>query len=270
MNQTIINVTELTTNAPKFKDSKLQAHTSAIISIYTDASKFVEKKNRELAAILSQILSEKCYIADGFKSVEEYAEKTFGIKKSNAYALAKAGTLYSDEKVPAEVKALSPSKLVELSKVKPEEIAAAIKAGKIKPDSTQKELRDFAKEQTAISPKSAVVDNYTARVVNMNLSGKILEVLNQPHTIEYFHEVIAAYVQENNLSVLPVETVKLSKTVPIKHLDQKKKVIDRYLYVTENFGLVVEYYIYIPPKKKEAPKFTRDELMAMLAELDKK
>lgn len=270
MAQSIITISEMSTEKRNFKSSALSSYTAKIVTIYSDASKFVEKKNRELATILAAIKTEKCYEADGFKSVADYAEQVFGIKRVNAYALATAGEIYSSDKTPESVKALSPSKLVELSKVPVDKVAEAMKAGTISKDSTQKELREFAKIATSKEEKPIVLAEYTARPVQSTIPA-LEKLFSEPHTIQFFKNAVVDFIQNNNLSIMPVEVIDLKKTVPIDHLDQTKKVIDRTLFITENLSLVLEFYAYRKPVEKSngKPKFTKEQLLAMLAEFDK-
>lgn len=67
----------------------------------------------------------------------------------------------------------------------------------------------------------------------------------------------------------PVEIIKLpkGKVAP----DDNKATLNRRLYLNRSFSIVVEFLTYTPPKpskKAPTPKYTREELQAMLAQLD--
>ena len=68
MSNAIISITELTpATSRKFKDPRLTEATKRIAAIYTDAAKFVDTKNREIASILAEVMEAKSYEKDGFK-----------------------------------------------------------------------------------------------------------------------------------------------------------------------------------------------------------
>ena len=164
MSNAIITITELTpATSRKFKDPRLTEATKRIAAIYTDAAKFVDTKNREIASILAEVMESKAYEKDGFKSVGDYAKEVFGINRQNAYSLAAAGKVYNDKNAPAALKAMTPSKLAEVAKVPTETLTKAIEDGKITADTTQKDLRDFATAATTKSDKVEVLNSYTAR-----------------------------------------------------------------------------------------------------------
>lgn len=264
----ILNITELNpATTRKFKDARLADATKRIAAIYTDAAKFVDTKNREIASILSQVMDEKSYEKDGFKSVGDYALEVFGIKRQNAYALASAGKVYNDKSAPAELKAMTPSKLAEVAKVDAAEIKKAIADGTIKSDSTQKELRDFAAQVKQKSEKPKIVEKYTVRACSIGIAERDVDNYNTARTIDEWDEYFMDYMQSLS-PVRPPEIIKLSKTAPINVPDAKKASVQRHLYVCDTFSLVVEFYVEKKQAKPAKPKFTREQLMAMLAELD--
>lgn len=136
-----------TINAPatfSFKDAKLNAYSAEIAKIGADMA----QRNVELAKIFGKIKAEKCYEADGFKSVAEYAEMTFGVKRAMAYQLANVGErFYNQTTATAKTVTamLTPANLAEISGMTDGQINHALKSGKISEKSTQKELRNLAK-----------------------------------------------------------------------------------------------------------------------------
>lgn len=254
-----------------FKDKRLAQATAQIAKLYTDMAKVVDTKNREFASILSKVKTEKSYEADGYKSVADYAEKVFGLSRSNAYALSAAGDIYNDAKAAPEVKALSPSKLAEVSNVPVEKLAADIKAGTISVDTTQKDLREYAKAATATEEKPKVLDRYTARLVSNATPDSLAAILETPRIMDEWDEVISQYIIDTCTPTRRPEAIKISKSQPHSDPLAEKKTVSRMLYITENAAFAFEFYTYTEPKKSAKPgkpKFTKEQLLAMLAEFD--
>ena len=79
------------TNRPKFLNKDLEKATVYIFSC--DAQ--VRARQYDIAAILAEIDNKKLYKDDGFASAAEYANVTFGMQKTLAYALIEVGTNYT-------------------------------------------------------------------------------------------------------------------------------------------------------------------------------
>ena len=79
------------TNRPKFLNKDLEKATVYIFSC--DAQ--VRARQYDIAAILAEIDTKKLYKDDGFASAAEYANVTFGMQKTLAYALIEVGTNYT-------------------------------------------------------------------------------------------------------------------------------------------------------------------------------
>lgn len=268
MSNAIITITELTpATTHKFKDPRLAEATKRIAAIYTDAAKFVDTKNREIASILAEVMDAKSYEKDGFKSVGDYAKEVFGINRQNAYSLATAGKVYNDKNAPAALKAMSPSKLAEVAKVPTETLTKAIEDGKITADTTQKDLRDFATAATK-SDKVQVLNNYTVRPCVPSVSERDKDTYTAARTLPEWEDYFMEYMRSLAPSRTP-EVIKLPKTTTPGNPDAKKATVERRLFTSDNFSLVVEFYIAKPEPKPAKPKFTKEQLLAMLAELDK-
>lgn len=153
MNELILS----TTNAPAkftFKNAKLNEisakiaeQSAAMNSVYNAAKEGAEAINKALAPLFGELMASKCYKDDGFKSVADYAEKTFGMTKSMAYMLARVGEAFyntSSEDAKKARETLSTSKLAELTGVDKKDIGKAIKDGKLANDTSLAECRDFA------------------------------------------------------------------------------------------------------------------------------
>lgn len=269
MSNSIISITELTpATARKFKDPRLAEATKKIAAIYTDAAKFVDTKNREIASILAEVMEAKSYEKDGFKSVGDYAKEVFGINRQNAYSLATAGKVYNDKNAPAALKSMTPSKLAEVAKVPADTLKKAIEDGKITADTTQKDLREFAAAATVKSDKAEVLNNYTARPCVPMVSERDADTYAVARTLPEWEDYFMDYMQSLSPSRTP-EIIKLPKTTTPGNPNSKKATVERRLFTSDNFSMVVEFYTIKPEPKAVKPKFTKEQLLAMLAELEK-
>lgn len=253
-----------------FKDERLAKYTQRITAIYNDAAAYADTKNREIAKILAEVVAKDALKKDGFKSVADYANKCFGIARQNAYALANAGKVYNDVKAPAELKAMTPSKLAELSGVDPKDLKKAIEDGTITHDTTQKDLRDFAAKSKSDGKawKAEIIDLYTARPCCPALLDETAESMKTPRTFEEWDVWFSDYVGRVAPNSGAVEVVKLPNGKAT--LDAKKPTVLRRLYFNRAYSVVVEYHKHVAEKPTGAPsksKFTREQLLAMLAEM---
>lgn len=270
----IITLNNVTISERTFKDDRLAKATQRITAIYNDAAKYADTKNREIAKILGEVADKKAYEKDGFKSVADYASKVFGIATQNAYALARAGKVYNDNNAHPELKAMSPSKIAELSAVDTKVVNSALEAGEITHESTQKALREFAdKVKTDNEDKNVVVlDTFTAKPCIHIITDEMADTFAMAKTLDEWDDFFMDYVVNAvpaNVPVSPIEIVKLPKGKADP--SASKATINRRLYFNHTFSVVVEFYKYTAPKatKPTKPtKFTREQLLAMLAEVD--
>lgn len=146
-----------TTNIPakfSFKNAqlnkisaKIAEQSAAMNSVYNAAKEGAEAVNKALAPLFGELMASKCYKDDGFKSVADYAEHTFGMSKSMAYMLARVGEAFyntgsEDAKLARET--LSTSKLAELTGTDKKVVGDAIKDGDLTADTSLAACRDFA------------------------------------------------------------------------------------------------------------------------------
>lgn len=267
----IITLNPIETTARTFKDERLKKATERITAIYADAAKYADTKNREIAKILADVSDKKAYESDGFKSVADYAATVFGIARQNAYALANAGKVYNDNGAHPELKKMSPSKIAELSTVDSKALTAALDAGTISHDTAQKALREFADKAKAENAnndeKPVVLDTFTARPCAPFISDEQADTFASPKTIDeweqWFIDHVATISPES-----PVEVVKLPKGKV--DTSSSKATINRRLFFNRGYSIVVEFFKYTKPatKKNAQPKFTKEQLLAMLAEME--
>lgn len=272
----IITLNPITAAARTFKDDRLTKATQRISSIYTDAAKYADAKNREIAKILADVADKKAYEADGFKSVADYASTVFGIARQNAYALANAGKVYNDKNSHPELQAMSPSKIAEIASVDSKAVNAALEAGEITHETTQKALREFAEKakNDSETAKAVVVAMFTARPCVPSLTEEEADNFAAAKTLDDWDDYFMQYVADatpNYCKISPVEIIKLPKGKVDP--DAKKSTVNRRLYFNRNFSIVVEFFTYTAPKPKPsksspAPKYTKEQLLAMLAEME--
>lgn len=268
-NVNMITVSPVEMHEHTFKDAYLTKATQKIEKIYTDAVTYAEDKNREIAKILSDVAAKNAYAKDGFKSVADYAAQTFGMQKSRAYALANAGKVYNDKNAPEQMKALSPFKLAELNRLIPSQAADAITSGAITENSTEKEIREYVTQKIAETEKPKVLPSYTVRICGQGFES-IMETLTSPRTVDAWDELFTNLLHERHPGQ-EVTTVSLPKASV--NPDSKKKTISRRLYICHDEAAAIELFEYRQEKPKperaaKKPKFTREQLMAMLAEMD--
>lgn len=214
----------------------------------------------------------KAYEADGFKSVADYAYTVFGISRQNAYALANAGKVYNDKSAHPELQAMTPSKLAELAAIDSKAVTSALDAGEITHDTTQKALREFAEKVKSKndSETPVVLDTFTAHPCISMVTDQQADLFGAGKTLDEWDEWFVDYV--SNISTGDeVEVIKMpkGKTGPTA----AKHTVNRRLYFTRGYYIVVEFYKYVPPKAKKeskpaATKFTKEQLLAMLAEME--
>lgn len=146
---------ELTIATPAtmtFKSAALAKETRTIAAIGAD----IKTRNVELAKAFGRIKSGKLYEEDGFKSVAEYAEKIFGIKKAMAYQLATVGERFynADSGTAKKLSEMLPTtSLAEISGMTDDQLETAIGSGAINEFKTQAELREVAKANKDQKPK---------------------------------------------------------------------------------------------------------------------
>lgn len=229
MKNEMMSLIPMNTALPTFKSSALQKATNKIINIYTDAAKYADRKNREIAKILADVAESKAYEEDGFNSVSDYASVIFGMKKANAYALASAGRIYNNPDIPASMKELSPSKLAELSRLDTETVVKAIESGEISKDNTQKELREYVSSMKPAITREKKEKLYTA---NPHVpTSDVSRFIDSPATLEWWDDRYIKVMSELN-----------GDTQVIK-LPSDGKILRR-LYLSATASLVIDFEEY--------------------------
>lgn len=250
-----------TANAPakfSFKNAKLNElsakiaeQTANMNSVYNAAKEGAEAVNKALAPLFGELLSSKCYVDDGFKSVADYAEQTFGMGKSMAYMLARVGKEYHNEGGELTAKAvetLSTSKLAELTGVDRVAVAKAVESGELSADSSLADCRAFAAAHKKPG-KERVVPTFTLHVYPQSiLEGPVAENVIK----EDMYEAAAAHLISGGNADSEAEvffaTAKLD--------GDKASAAQHFIaYTSRGFTLMFEYRPYVskPIKKEAAP-----------------
>ena len=153
----------ITTNGnDNFNDPALSAATKLIFKLGDG----IKKNWFAIAATVAKVEESKCYESDGFESVHEWTEKTFGIKKSASYTLLTIGRDYTRTITNAKgavtgyASNLTDDPNNDFSKTQIEKMLPAghdvaetlVKDGKITPDMTAKKIEKIIKME--IAPES--------------------------------------------------------------------------------------------------------------------
>lgn len=262
MKNELITVNPISAVSIQFKNPALNKATQRIVTIYLDAAKYAETKNREIAKILGNIAEQKSYLDDGFLSVAEYAHETFGIQTNNAYKLANAGKVYNSASAPAQLKELPPSKLAEIASLPEETVKEGIENGSISKDKTQKELREFAASKKERKKPEGKVKKYIARACSKDLTIETLLLKGGvPSTMEEWDERFLEYVGEGK----ECESCKLpSIKVPKSNTTNETTTILRKAYYSRSNSVVIEFAEWDP--KKVGEKMTPAEILTLSEE----
>lgn len=272
-----------------FNNPALDKSTEIIASALVKFAAQEELKNRAIAKELGKIKTTKSYESAGFKSVSEYAEEVFGMKKGMSYALAAAGEVYNDPKASQGLKDMTPTNLSVIASMDREMIEKDVSSGKIGKATTQAELKEYRKN--AVKTKSGgsveVVKMYNMYVPGRGFfvgiddtgshgwTGTIQDFDRRDlhsGTIEYWDGFMKTHYGAS------LEIINLPKGPA--YIDGKpgdKKTVTRKLYISHDFEMAVEFYETTPvnhklekktSKKKDITKMTRDEIVAYLANMD--
>lgn len=163
---TIKRNTEIKLNSPE-----LAKATDEIFAIYGKAGAEVDalrakanrKKDeigREVAKILGRVSTAEAYKVDGFKSVEDYAQKVLDMPKATAYALAAYGRAINDPKANKKLLEMSPFNFDAIKSLGLPAINAALENNEISPDMTQKELKEYRDAHKPESGKAKILPRF--------------------------------------------------------------------------------------------------------------
>lgn len=106
-----------------------------------------------IAVQLDKIDSEKLYEDDGYKSVIDYAEHVFDLKKTVVYSLIKVGRKYTNKdllcsNLPHDDKDFTPHQIVKMLPLG-DDVVSYVESGELSPDMSCREIEKFVKEVKA-------------------------------------------------------------------------------------------------------------------------
>lgn len=265
MNELILSTTKAPTKF-SFKSAKLNEisakiaeQSAAINSVYNAAKEGAEAVNKALAPLFGELMASKCYKDDGFKSVADYAEQTFGMSKSMAYMLARVGeTFYNSNSEDAKLarETLSTSKLAELTSVDKKDIGDAIKSGELSVEAPLATCRDFAMAHKKPG-KEKVVATFNVR----SMDG---EAVLENVTKEQMFELTAHAVAANGHAGDGGEVL----FAPAKLNGDKASAAQHFIaYTSTGYTRMYEYRPYVKPATKGKGKREKFDLAAYIASL---
>lgn len=253
----LINATVKAPTSFTFKNKKLNEISIRIARIGDDMS----KKNMELAKLLGTVKRDELFKDDGFKSVAEYADTTFGIQKSLAYQLAKVGERFylSENSTAKTVSAmLPPSNLAELVNMKDEDIQKAIDEKEITPSTTQKTLRSVAAGVKHTKPK--VLEQYSVDIEIVH-TGVVDRMHFDKATIPDVCDEVRNKFNTHLEDAIDKQFVREGKYDGEYHKGVR-------IYLCKNGAMAKLTYGIVDKTKStepKKPKFTRAQLLKMLA-----
>ena len=267
-----------------FKNAELAKATKELEAINLKGAKLfnstkeqVNALNIEKAKVYGRILDTACYKEDGFKSLQEYAEKVFGDKKASAYSLATVGNRFLNKELPEAIKPTIKAivdngvfNASELASMTNEQIEEAIKAEKLSVNGTQKQFRELA---TSVKPVKVINEKYcsfNATVVNM-VDGKSESIDKNKLPLDNA-DILKAIGFDGSVDKI----VKLFNITQLVHKEGKEDSEKTIGYtaiaytIDGNYTARLNiYYVEKPktekPKADKAPKLDADEVKAFLA-----
>lgn len=145
------------TNVVSFSNKELQKATNTVFKL----GESIKKNWFAIAFVVSHVDATECYKDDGFNTVHEWVEKTFGIKKTASYTLLTIGKEYTREIVNASGRVVGyGTNLVtegdDFSKTQVEKMLPAghelavelVESGEITPEMTAQEISKVIKSHT--------------------------------------------------------------------------------------------------------------------------
>ena len=265
MNELVISATNTPTkfsfkNAQLNKISaKIAEQSAAMNSVYNAAKEGAEAVNKALAPLFGELMASKCYKDDGFKSVADYAEQTFGMSKSMAYMLARVGEAFYNtgaEGAKLARETLSTSKLAELTGTDKKVVGDAIKAGELNADTPLAACRDFATAHKKPG-KEKVVQTF-----NLYLYTLMQEGMGK--------SLIAENVVKDELKLLAEAQCGFPFYTSVKFDGDKPSAAQHFIMFSDKGGCAMfEYRPYVKPASKGKGKGKREDfdLAAYISEL---
>lgn len=239
MSNSLITIEKLNITTRAFLNEELNEITQHIYEIYQEVAGFANDRARQIAMLLTEVRDRKLYEQDGFESMADYAYEAFGMARSTAYKMASAGELYKDETIPAMLKEnFTPTMLVELKSVTPSQLEQDIEKGILRPEMSQRELRNYAKSQEG-EPESKVrkekeyIVEYLLGYDRINLG----DPMDMKSWDEYFTTMVTERLSDSEYDKNVVTT-----SLPSRSLDgTKSNSVKRKVYASSACCVLVEF-----------------------------
>lgn len=249
-----------------FKDAKLNelsgkisAQIADMNALVADARERAERINSALAPLFGEVMTSKCYEKDGFKSVADYAESTFGIGRSMAYLLARVGRDFYNEDNDYTKSArdtLTVSRLDAMGNVDRVALAKAIEDGEITSETSLDDCRAFgaSHRKAGKEPKAKVVATFDLYSMPRPADG-------QPFRTDIIKDefiyVMRGLFSDESVSIAPV-VLDGDKASAAKHF---------VAYTPDGRCGMFEYRPHTKPKTKTKKTADKFDLRAYLASL---
>ena len=196
-----------TTNAVSFSNKELQKATNTVLKL-GDA---IKKNWFAIAHIVAHVDATECYKDDGFNTVHEWVEKTFGIKKTASYSLLTIGKEYTREIVNASGRVVGyGTNLItdgtdDFSKTQVEKMLPAghelavelVNGGEITPEMSAKEISRVVKSHTNPEPDEPETENTEPE-----------QETDGGDETEQEPETVSVWDKDGNEYVIPVDVLK--------------------------------------------------------------
>lgn len=213
-----------TTNMVVFSNKELQRATNKVFKL-GDA---IKKNWFEIAHIVSRVDATECYKDDGFNTVHEWVEKTFGIKKTASYSLLTIGKEYTREIVNASGKVVGyGTNLItdgtdDFSKTQVEKMLPGghelavelVNDGEITPEMSAKEISKVVKTHT--NPETDETDDVEFEHENDGSSDK-------SEQDEKFIEMWDFKDNEDGITTVTLE-------IGTENVERLKEILSRYVF----------------------------------------
>lgn len=250
-----------------FKDAKLNelsgkisAQIADMNAIIADARERAERINSALAPLFGEVMTSKCYEKDGFKSVADYAESTFGIGRSMSYLLARVGRDFYNEDnkyTKAARDTLTVSRLDAMGNVDRVALAKAIEDGEITPDTSLDDCRAFgaSHRKTGKEAKTKVISTFDIYAMKCDGGAKLVENVVKADFLEAITGALG--LSSDSCGIAPI-VLDGDKASAAKH---------GIFYTSDGRTRMFEYRPHVTPKAKTKKSGDKFDFKAYLASL---
>lgn len=183
----------------------------------------IKKNWFEIAFIVAAVDQSECYKEDGFNTVHEWVEKSFGIKKTASYSLLTIGKEYTRQNmnaagkiigygsnlVPAGADDFSKTQIEKMLPAGHEKAAELVREHEVTPDMTAKEIAKVVQKHT--KPQEESAEEETAEQTTAQESDKPLILVYDDFGGTYLvpEDTLAQYKIKKEVNAIEKNTVLL-------------------------------------------------------------